>query len=301
MKVLIFEYITASGEEMSESLQREGQMMLDALLQNFTSIENVEVVLATKENFHNQLKTVDAAWVIAPEFDGILQHFCELVGNENKILLTSPSKAVVQTANKLTTFEMLTAAQIQTVPTEIFNPAKRYDKTREWIIKPIDGAGASNTFLLQSEKDWFALPSFETTFLIQPHIHGEKISLSCIFKNGQARLLCVNLQVFEMKKQFVELKNIAVNFKQDDGRYQKLASQIANAFPDLFGYVGIDLIENETDCFVLEINPRLTTSFVQIEEKIGVNVAKLVIDCALGQTLFAPFQQTNSPPKPAQT
>lgn len=298
MKVLIFEYITASGEEMPESLRHEGQMMLDALLQNFTSIENVEIVLATKKNFHNQLKTVDAAWVIAPEFDGILQHFCELVENENKILLTSPSKAVCLTANKLTTFEMLAAAQIETVPTEIFNPTKCYDKTREWIIKPIDGAGASNTFLLQSEKDWFALPSFETTFLIQPHIHGKKISLSCIFQNGQARLLCVNLQVFEMKKQKFELKNIAVNFKQDDGRYQKLVSQIAIAFPNLFGYVGIDLIENETSCFVLEINPRLTTSFVQIEEKIGVNVAKLVIDCALGQMPFAQFPQINLPPKP---
>lgn len=297
MKVLIFEYITASGEEMSESLQREGQMMLDALLQNFEKLQNVEIVLATKKDFHNQLKTVDAVWIIAPEFDGILQHFCELVENENKILLTSPSKAVAQTANKLTTCEMLTTANIPTIPTEIFDSSKNYDQTKGWIIKPIDGAGAENTFLLQSEKDWSALPSFETTFLIQPHIHGEKISLSCIFKNGQARLLCVNLQVFEMKNRQFELKNIEVNFKQDDGRYQKLASQIAVAFPDLFGYVGIDLIENETDCFVLEINPRLTTSFVQIEEKIGVNVAKLVIDCALGQTLFAPFQQINSPLK----
>ncbi|MDD2863850.1 MAG: ATP-grasp domain-containing protein [Methylococcales bacterium] len=300
MKILIFEYITASSE-MSESLQREGQMMLDALQANFEKLADIEVIIAIKEHFQNQLKTVDAAWIIAPEFDEILQYFCELVENENKILLTSPSKVVAQTANKLTTFDMLTAAKIQTVPTEIFDSAKRYDKTREWIIKPIDGAGAENTFLLQAENDWSALPSVEKTFLIQPHIQGEKVSLSCIFKNGQAQLLCVNLQVFEMKKRQFELKNIAVNFKQDDGRYQKLASQIASAFPDLLGYVGIDVIENETGCFVLEINPRLTTSFVQIEEKIGVNVAKLVIDCALGQTPFAPFQQTNSPPKPAQT
>ena len=276
MKVLIFEYITASGET-CESLQHEGQMMLDALLCNFEKLPNIEIVIATKEDFKHQLKTVDAAWIIAPEFDDILAYFCQLVENENKILLNSPSKAVALTANKLTTFQILIAAKIPTVPTHIFKPEFDYDKTKEWIIKPIDGAGAENTFLLQSKNDWFTLPYFEKNVLIQAHIRGEKISLSCLFKKGEARLLCINLQIFEMQNQQFVLKNIEVNFKQDDGYYQKLASQIATAFPDLWGYVGIDLIENETDCFVLEINPRLTTSFAQIEEKMGLNIAALVL------------------------
>ena len=276
MKVLIFEYITASGG-VSESLQREGQMMLDALLKNFERIPTIEVVIATVANFQNKLKMVDAAWLIAPEFDGILQHYCELVESANKILLTSSSKAVALTANKLTTFQILHAAKIQTVPTEIFDSSKNYDATREWIIKPIDGAGAENTFLLQSKKDWSSLPYFEKTVLIQPHICGEKLSLSCIFKNGVARLLCVNLQVFDIENQQYVLQNIDVNFKQDDGHYQTLVSHIAAAFPDLFGYVGIDLIENEKACFVLEINPRLTTSFVGIENALGLNVAECVL------------------------
>lgn len=277
MKVLIFEYITAS-EETSENLRHEGQMMLNALLANFEKIPNVDVIVATKNEFHNQLKIVDAAWIIAPEFDGILEHYCQLVENENKILLTSPAKAVALTANKFTTFQTLIAAKIPTVPTEIFNSAKNYDKTKEWIIKPIDGAGAENTFLLTSKKDWSALPCFEKAILIQPHIYGEKISLSCIFQNGKAHLLCVNLQQFEIENQQYVLKNIATNFKQDDGCYQKMASEIATAFPDLWGYVGIDLIENETDCLVLEINPRLTTSFVQIQEVLELNIAKWVLE-----------------------
>jgi predicted ATP-grasp superfamily ATP-dependent carboligase len=137
--------------------------------------------------------------------------------------------------------------------------------------------GAENTFLLTSEKDWSALPALKKNYVIQPHLHGEKTSLSCLFKNGEAHLLCVNLQIFEMKNQQVILKNIEVNHKPADGRYQKLASQIAQAFPDLFGYVGVDLIENKAACFVLEINPRLTTSFVGIEKALGLNVAELVL------------------------
>lgn len=276
MKVLIFEYVTASGEA-SESLVREGQMMLDALLSNFAKLPDVKVIIAEKNEFQNQLKTVDAAWIIAPEFDGILERFCREVENANKILLTSPSKAVALTANKLTTFQILHAAQISTVPTEIFNPAFNYDQTKEWIIKPIDGVGAENTFLLTSQKDWFTLPALEKKYIIQPHIHGEKTSLSCLFKNSVARLLSVNLQIFEVKNQQYILKNIDVNYKPDDGHYQQLVSQIAIAFPDLFGYVGVDLIENEDACFVLEINPRLTTSFVGIEKALQLNVAELVL------------------------
>lgn len=285
MKVLLFEYVTGGGfldETIPESLAHEGQIMIDALRSNFEKLPDVEIVLfQVKENvfaeFQHALKNVQAAWIIAPELDGILEKLCLQVEQANKILLTSPAKAVAKTANKLTTFEILTAAQIPTVKTEIFNSEKNYDKTCEWVIKPFDGAGAENTFLLQTEKDWSALPCFEKDFLIQPHIHGEKRSLSCLFQNGTTRVLCVNLQQFDIENQVFKLKNIDVNFTQDDGSYQKLATKIAQAFPDLFGYVGIDLIENDTGCFVLEINPRLTTSFVQIEEKLGINVAEWVL------------------------
>jgi predicted ATP-grasp superfamily ATP-dependent carboligase len=285
-KILIFEYITGGGLKggiVPESLVREGKMMVNALLANFAKLPNVEVVLMTAEfnveiAFQNQLKSVDAAWVIAPEFDGILERFCRYVEQENKVLLTSPAKAVQLTANKFTTFQMLNAAKIQTVPTEMFNSKFHYNRTKEWIIKPIDGAGANNTFLLSSENDWLALPKLEKNFIIQPHLHGEKISLSCLFKDGVARLLCINLQIFNVLNQQYVLQTIDVNYKLDNGRYQKLASRIAKAFPDLFGYVGVDLIETEDACFVLEINPRLTTSFVDIETVMGLNVAERVLN-----------------------
>ncbi len=281
MKVLIFEYITANGEA-SESLAREGQMMVEALLSNFAKLPDIETVLfpAAKNveiEFQKDIKHVDAVWVIAPEFDGVLERFCRYVENAGKRLLTSPANAVALAANKLTTFQLLHTAKIQTVPTEMFNPAARYDVIKEWIIKPLDGVGAENTYLLTSEKDWLALPAFENPCIIQPHLHGDKTSLSCVFKNGQAQLLCVNLQIFEIENQRYALQTIQVNYKSDDGRYQKLASQIAQTFPDLFGYVGIDLIETQDACFVLEINPRLTTSFVGIEKALGINVAELVL------------------------
>ncbi len=287
-KILIFEYITSGGvshENLPDSLVNEGKMMVEALLANFLKFADIEIVTMqttanVEKEFQQQLETVDAVWVIAPEFDGILERFCNYAEQANKILLTSPAKAVALTANKLKTFQILKAANIQTVPTEMFDLTLNYNQTKEWIIKPIDGAGSENTFLLTAPNDWQKLPFLEKNYIIQPHLNGDKTSLSCLFKNGSAQLVCINLQIFEIQNQQYALKKIDVNYKNDDGRYQKIAEKIAHAFPDLFGYVGIDLIEDENQCFVLEINPRLTTSFVDIERKVGMNIAELVLNLA---------------------
>lgn len=288
LKVLIFEYVTSGGfpaECVPESLANEGKMMVDALLRNFVALQNTDVrvmerrdTLSIDVNFRQQIQDVDAVWVIAPEFDGILEKFCHYVEKAGKKLLTSPAHAVAIAANKFETFKKLTVAQIPTVPTTVFKQCQSYDKTREWIIKPIDGAGAENTFLMMSPENWQTLPHLEKQFIIQPHIDGEKISLSCIFNQGNAVLLCVNLQIFDIQNGIFSLKTIRVNEREDkNGDYQTIATRVAQAFPDLWGYVGIDLIQTPQACFVLEINPRLTTSFAQIDATLGINVAKMVM------------------------
>jgi predicted ATP-grasp superfamily ATP-dependent carboligase len=297
LNVLIFEYVTGGGfsaDDVPESLASEGKMMVEALLSNFAALQNIDVCvmkqddsLTLHENVRKQIQKVDAVWVIAPEFDGILETFCSYVEKAGKKLLTSPSHAVAIAANKFDTFKQLEAAQIPTVPTELFNQSHYYDETCEWIIKPIDGAGAENTFLITSPENWKALPSLGKQFIIQPHIDGDKLSLSCIFEHGDAILLCVNLQVFDIQNRCFHLQTIQVNEREDkNGDYQKIASQVAKAFPDLWGYVGIDLIQTAQACLVLEINPRLTTSFAQIESKLGINVAKMVMSLCYDSPLF---------------
>ena len=297
LNVLIFEYVTGGGfsaENVPKSLENEGKMMVEALLANFMALPFMNVSVLKKndavpleDNFKMQIQEVDAVWVIAPEFDGILETFCRYVEIAEKQLLTSPSHAVAIVADKFDTFMRLEAAHIHTVPTEIFKPHAIYNETQEWIIKPIDGAGAENTFLMTSLKHWANLPPLNKPFIIQPHIDGEKISLSCIFDRGNAVLLCVNLQIFDVHNNSFHLNTIHVNEREDkNGDYQQIASQVATAFPDLWGYVGIDLIQTPKACYVLEINPRLTTSFVQIESKLDINVAKMVMSLCYDSSLF---------------
>jgi predicted ATP-grasp superfamily ATP-dependent carboligase len=49
----------------------------------------------------------------------------------------------------------------------------------------------------------------------------------------------------------------------------------------LWGYVGVDLVLADAGPIVLEINPRLTTSYCGLRDALGINPAALVLDGTL--------------------
>ncbi len=303
MKILIFEYVTGGGfknQTIPKHLEHEARLMLTALLNNFASIENVELVVMIDvaldfthpnktilvehndniENvFNNALTQCDAAWIIAPESQGILKRFCEYVELAGKTLLTSPSEAVTITGNKFDTYLQLKKYDIPTIETHFLTDDRHYE-TGEWIVKPLEGVGAEHTYIIADKSDLMThLTEFDrNAFIIQPHVQGEKNTLSCLFKNGKAGVLCVNTQEFIVENQRYHLAKLIVNSKPVTPHYQTLVNQIAQAFPELWGYVGIDLIETGYTTRVLEINPRLTTSFAGIENALGINVARCVLE-----------------------
>ncbi|MDD5277446.1 MAG: ATP-grasp domain-containing protein [Methylovulum sp.] len=304
MKVLIFEYITGGGfnkQALPDALLREGRLMLETLLDNFSKFGGVELLvmldsrvanlinttdlntsIITPENDSEQeflrlTKTCDAVWPIAPEFDGLLQALCQHVEAQDKLLLTTPANTVALTGNKFDTFQQLSQQTIATVPTRLFNKHEPYC-AGEWMVKAIDGAGCSDSYLINDEQDWAIMSERAGRFIIQPHLQGQKTSLSCLFKQGRAWLLCVNLQYFDIIDKRYQLTGITVNHNNSGlGLYQNLIAEIACVFPELWGYVGIDLIETSGQILVLEINPRLTTSFTGIYPALGINVAEQVL------------------------
>jgi len=307
MKILIFEYITGGGfnkRELPDALAKEGLLMLQALLDNFSKINDIELTVMLDSRFNGCLtaenikiaiikaehdshekfarlaKQCDAVWPIAPEFDGILLTLCRMV-EPGTLLLTSPAAAVAITGNKFSTYQHLVRHHIATVPTRLLNKACYYPG--EWIIKSIDGAGCSNSYLITNQHDFDAASRLAGQFIVQPHLKGKKTSLSCLFKQGRAWLLSVNLQRFKIVNKQYQLVDIIVNHNPDRSLYQRLVDTIACALPDLWGYAGIDLIETAEQILVLEINPRLTTSFAGIHAALGINVAEQVLRLLSGQ------------------
>jgi predicted ATP-grasp superfamily ATP-dependent carboligase len=62
------------------------------------------------------------------------------------------------------------------------------------------------------------------------------------------------------------------------GRYAALADDIARALPGLWGYCGVDFVETSAGPIVIEVNPRLTTSYTGLHRAIGINSAQLVLE-----------------------
>ena len=319
VKILVFEYITGGGfnkQELPDSLIGEGGLMLNALLNNLTRLNGFDVTVMLDwrinelvcgtctnkviirpehditEEFARLVKQSDLVWPIAPEFDGILQNLCQTVELLGKVLLTSPATAVAIAGNKFKTYELLNQHQIATVPTRLLDDTyfSSFDRLRtggEWMVKPIDGVGCADSYVITNRQDFEQIAARKSSYIIQPHLQGVKTSLSCLFKQGSGWLVCVNLQRFELINRQYHLADIVVNHHPDLGSYQQLIAKIASALPELWGYVGIDLIENDRT-LVLEINPRLTTSFAGIYDALGINIAEAVLQLLHGEPILNP-------------
>jgi predicted ATP-grasp superfamily ATP-dependent carboligase len=69
-------------------------------------------------------------------------------------------------------------------------------------------------------------------------------------------------------------------------RAASLALQALAAMPPAHGYVGVDLVLGEAadgkDDVVIEINPRLTTSYVGLRRAVHENLAQAILEVAQG-------------------
>lgn len=228
------------------------------------------------------LERAQAVWIIAPETGGVLQRLVQEAEGAGRRVLNSSSAAIALCSSKLKTAAHLQAQNIDAVPAVKFEQAYRERPPLAWmkgpvVVKPDDGAGCLSTFCFPSAADVGG--SHE---IIQPYISGKPMSLSLWCEQGVATLLSINVQRIskigeQLKFEGCEVHAInAANMSPKSlAQFQALSSDIARAIPELLGPVGVDFVMNEKPV-VIEINPRMTTSFVKLREACGINIASLI-------------------------
>jgi predicted ATP-grasp superfamily ATP-dependent carboligase len=154
-----------------------------------------------------------------------------------------------------------------------------------------DGVGCEQCFVCHDE-DYFNKLLINLThhehYIIQPFINGIALSISVLFNKGVGQLLCINEQLIITHEQQFKLIGCNVNIDLNTMPFQTLVDKIAIAFPELWGYAGIDLIQQNKQLFVVEINPRLTSSYTGIREALGINVAELILQFLNGEMKLLP-------------
>ena len=292
--------------------------MRDALLRDFSQLDEVEIittcdtrvdlpavvqqviVLDHKSNpmpvWQSLLQSCDAALIVAPETAGVLTELTQLIEASPAKNLGCSSQAVELTSSKFASYQALKNANILTIPTYIANEVMLSNLSLKgffqhgYIIKPNDGAGCEDTLYfadIEGLQVWLDLNPEKQNYIVQPYQTGTPASISMLCKDGKAWVLGCNQQKIAMTTIDANQQSIHYNGSVVNGlsllyraTFEKLADSIAHALPGLNGYVGVDVIIDGAAIYVVEINPRITTSYIGLRESLGYNPAQLIWDLA---------------------
>lgn len=303
MRIFVYEHVTGgglAGAALPASLAREGDLMLQTLLRDLGAVAGVELVAARDPRlpplpepvaqlapragegwldlFRRGLEDADAAWPIAPETDGILEILSQTVVDEKVLLLSSRPEAVRVAASKRATARAL--RRVGVAAAEAFAPGDFLPPgTMAWVAKPDEGAGCEDTRLFWDANDaveWVAGRS--ERFILTPFIAGSALSLSLLCRKGECCVLACNQQRIVLRDDRFCFLGASVGAVPTRPEFTALARRIAAALPGLWGYVGVDLVWDGRRAVVMDINPRLTTSYAALHTALDANPAALVLD-----------------------
>jgi len=307
MRLFICEFITGGGlrdKELPEALVREGNMMLEAIISDLLEMGITDIIttrdarldalslpvkqIAIKRDIYSTWQScmdgADAVLIIAPESDDVLFNLTLMAEHSDCTILGSSSESVQVTSSKLNTASLLFRNNIACIETAVLEDKIVHESQNGWVIKPDDGVGSEHCYFCADTDELDKLKTSINTenFVIQEYVPGVPASLSMICYQGKAQLLACNRQIFNFIPDSPgakgELKGLVVNGMLEKwGMFNTIAQNIARADTGLWGYIGVDLIVTVTGPIVVEINPRLTTSYVGLRESLALNPAELII------------------------
>jgi tyramine---L-glutamate ligase len=234
------------------------------------------------------LKRCDAVLLIGPETDGILSRLAEQAEIEGIPLLGSSSAAAAMAGNKAICSRLFDMANLPTPETRIATFYSAPQVARQMgsplVIKPLDGVGSEGVCQLDRLSDLpeiLALLRRSTSqeqILLQSLVSGIHASVSLLVTETACLPLSLNLQLIEAGSPFKYLGSQVPFHHPASNRAMELACRAIGLIPGLKGYVGVDMILEDDLVQLIEINPRLTTSYIGLRQVTPMNIAQAIWD-----------------------
>ncbi len=236
-----------------------------------------------KDVFCALAAAADWSLVIAPEFDDILAERSRWVEKASGRLLGSSPKAIQQTADKLLLSRLWME---QGVPTP--SPERIYPL----VCKPRFGAGSQATFLIHDEEELERARNqahaegWTGELMLQRYVPGLAVSVSFLAGKRTRHSLPAVEQRLSCDRRFRYLGGRLSLPNNLDHRARRLAERAAACVEGLHGWFGIDLVlgdaEDGSGDVAIEINPRLTTSYLGLRRLARFNLAQMMLAIATG-------------------
>ncbi len=305
MKIYLFEHLCGGGmrnADLPPDLVTQGQAMLEALATDFikaghhvvatidwritlrvTGIHGIPIRPDShlESIFDRCVSSCDTTLIIAPEMHGLLTHWTRRLAATSKPSLGCQPSAVALCSDKLALSQHLQARGLPTPPTDLFDPAT----PPPWpaVIKPRMGAGCKDTFICANNSDFNCLPP-QSDWILQPRIPGVTVSVSFISHDGHMIPLLAGHQ--QMKTQRTGPRRMEycggdIPLPEPLSRRAiALACRTTANIPGLNGFLGVDLIlgTHPDHDYVMEINPRITLSYIALRKLCTTNLAMAMIN-----------------------
>lgn len=230
--------------------------------------------------YRDLLQAADYTLVIAPEFGSVLQIACEWARKESNSQLLGPTAPAIAACSDKLELPGLLGSGVPMIATKAA-PIDQPPFDFPIVLKPFDGAGSIGVRLVESLDEYQAhvrnaknLPvSYEfrkQAFVAQPFQSGQPMSVGVIVSLDRTcrTVLPIAEQHLSNDGQFkYQGGKIPADINSDADARERLVqivARILDRHPGLVGYFGIDLLfEPESrQWHVVEINPRITTSFL---------------------------------------
>ena len=318
-RLFVYEFVAGGGfadDALPPQLLSEGQAMLEALLADLAAAPGRRVVTTVDERvslrappgvevvrvcpgsglatFKAVAGAADDVWLIAPETGSRLAELSQIAAGLGTRLVGPNAAAIRHACNKLHLARRLAEAGIAVPRTWPGDEARRAEREIGYplVVKPAVGAGCEGVGLARTSAELKTLlraAARTGPAIVQEYIQGIQASVSVLCGVGSPRPLSLNGQDVKVGDSFLYAGGTVPLRHPAAEAGVRLALAACELVPGLAGFVGVDLVLSESEAVVIEINPRLTTSYVGLRAATDVNVAELILGTGEGDGIDPGF------------
>jgi tyramine---L-glutamate ligase len=317
MRILVHEFASGgglTGRRVPASLGREGAAMRDALIADLAAMRRHRIVATVDPRFplrappgvevvtlppgsapllDRLMASADAVWLVAPETGGCLERLAARALHMGTTLLGSGPAAIRRASDKASLPRRLALHDVPHPKTHALRPGADWERVARRVgypvvVKPTRGAGCHGVCLARDARellravDMVGRGNGTGPLLLQRYVPGVAASVSLLADGKRAVVLTVNAQWVRASRPFAYRGGTTPLDHPLAGRAVEAALGACRALPGLRGWVGVDVVLTESEAVVIEVNPRLTTSYLGVRAALDRNVAALALAACAG-------------------
>jgi len=263
--------------------------------------------------FKDSIKDCEYCFIIAPEFSNILHDLTKIAKENDKKILSVGLEGIKLGTSKIKTFHFFKKMNVLTPQTFIipfknnflntdFIIKKYHDLKRPIVIKPNDGVGAESIFYFENEgqiskffQEYHEKIDCSRNYILQEFIEGEDLSASLIGYSSDLKHQQTKPSILSINSQEINIKNKNRESEYFGGttpvvEHEEIIADLSEIlekfnFPGLRRYHGLDFIrKKDKSIHFIEINPRLTTSYIGVRNIIDKNPVSIILNSLLHES-----------------